>query len=118
MSVHERKRAGGKRVYQVTLRDQDGRQRAETYTDRRRAERRNAEIADLRWDERLHIVDAGTEPLRDAAAYEGMAADATEHHQDAVRHRGTDPIAAQLALQLDDASGIDVAQRDIPEAGE
>src|SRR3954452_6647169 len=67
MSVHERKRASGKRVYQVTWRDQDGRQRAETYPDRRSAERRNAEIADLRWDGRLDNVDAGTEPLRDAA---------------------------------------------------
>src|SRR5215208_5944717 len=67
MSVHERKRAGGKRVYQVTWRDHEGRQRAETYTDRRSAERRNAEIADLRWEGRLNVVDAGTEPLRDAA---------------------------------------------------
>jgi integrase len=67
MSVHERKRAGGKRVYQVTWRDQEGRQRAETYPDRRSAERRNAEIADLRWDGRLNVVDAGTEPLRGAA---------------------------------------------------
>ena len=67
MSVHERKRAGGKRVYQVTWRDLVGRQRAETYPDRRSAERRNAEIADLRWEGRLNVVDAGTEPLRDAA---------------------------------------------------
>jgi integrase len=67
MSVHERKRAGSKRVYQVTWRDQDGRQRAETYPDRRSAERRDAEIADLRWDGRLQVVDAGSEPLRDAA---------------------------------------------------
>src|SRR3954449_7750837 len=67
MSVHERKRAGGKRVYQVTWRDQEGRQRAETYPDRRSAERRNGEIADLRWEGRLHAVDAGSEPLCDAA---------------------------------------------------
>ena len=67
MSVHERKRAGGKRVYQVTWRDQEGRQRAATYPDRRSAERRNTEIADLRWEGRLNVVDAGTEPYTPSA---------------------------------------------------
>ncbi len=67
MSVHERKRARGKSVFLVTWRDDAGRQRSETYADRRTAERRDLEIQDLKWEGRLETIDAGTEPLRDAA---------------------------------------------------
>ncbi len=67
MSVHERKRARGNSVFLVTWRDEAGRQRSETYADRRTAERRDIEIQDLKWQGRIEAIDAGTEPLRDAA---------------------------------------------------
>jgi hypothetical protein len=35
-----------------------------------------------------------------------------------MRHRRADPVAPQLALEFDDAAGIDVAQRDVAEAGQ
>jgi integrase len=66
LSVHRRERAGGHVVWQVTWRDRDGRQRAETYVTRREAERRDGEITDMRWEGKLELADAGGEPLRDA----------------------------------------------------
>ena len=52
-------------MWQVTWRDPDGRQRAQTFATRREAEQRDRELEDLRWDDRIDHADAGREPLRD-----------------------------------------------------
>ena len=52
----------------------------------------------------------------DAPAQHGVAQDAAEHHQDPVSHGAADAVGAQLALQLDHASGVDVADRYAAEA--
>jgi len=67
VSVHRRERAGRRTAWQVTWRDPDGRQRAETYPTRRLAEARERELRDLRWQGKLDEADAGAEPLYDAA---------------------------------------------------
>jgi integrase len=66
MSIRRRQRADGHVVWQVLWRDPDGRQRSETKLTRRDAERRNREISELRWQDRLDKVDAGAEPLAEA----------------------------------------------------
>ena len=66
MSVHRRERAKGRVVWQVTWRDPDSRQRAETFATRRQAEQRDRELEDLRWDDRIDHADAGRETLREA----------------------------------------------------
>lgn len=63
MSIRRRKRADGNVVWQVLWRDPDGRQRSETKLTRRDAERRDREIRELRWQDKLDEVDAGAEPL-------------------------------------------------------
>ncbi len=67
MSVRRRKRASGHTVWQVTWRDLDGRQRAETYPTRRQAEQRDRELRELKWQDQIETADAGREPLREAA---------------------------------------------------
>jgi integrase len=66
MSVHRRKRAGGRVVWQVTWRDESGRQRAETFVTEREALQRDAELRELRWLGRIDRADAGKESLREA----------------------------------------------------
>ncbi len=66
MSVHARKRARGRIAYEVTWRDQGGRQRCETFSSRREADTRDREIRDLREDGRHERIDAGAESLREA----------------------------------------------------
>lgn len=66
MSVHRRERANGRTVWQVTWRDPDRRQRAETFPTRQQAEQRERELEDLRWQDRIGDADAGRETLRDA----------------------------------------------------
>jgi integrase len=66
MSIRRRQRADGHVVWQVLWRDPEGRQRSETKLTRREAERRDREIRELRWQDRLDHVDAGAEPLTDA----------------------------------------------------
>jgi len=66
MSIHRRERKGGRIVWQVTWRDLDGRQRAETFATRREAERRDRDIRELQWRGKVDHADAGSEPLRDA----------------------------------------------------
>ena len=67
MSVRRRKRADGHTVWQVTWRDADGPQRAETYTTRRTAELRDTELRELKWNDQIETADAGRESLREAA---------------------------------------------------
>ncbi len=67
MSVRRRKRVNGHIVWQVAWRDADGRQRAETYPTRRKAELRDNELRELRWEDQIEAADAGRESLRDAA---------------------------------------------------
>lgn len=67
MSVHRRKRSRGHVVWQVTWRDEAGRQRAETFASEREALQRDAELRELRWLGRLDRADAGKESMRDAA---------------------------------------------------
>lgn len=66
MSVQRRARAGGHVVWQVTWRDADGCQRAETHPTRRAAQLRDREIGDLKWQGRIEHADAGKESLREA----------------------------------------------------
>ncbi len=66
MSVHRRKRAGGRVVWQVTWRDASGAQRAETHVSRRAAETRDRELENLRWQGQIAAADAGRESLREA----------------------------------------------------
>jgi integrase len=66
VSVHRRKRAGGRVVWQVTWRDANGAQRAETHMSRRAAETRDRELDDLRWQGQIEAADAGRESLREA----------------------------------------------------
>ena len=66
MSIRRRQRTDGHIVWQVLWRDPDGRQRSETKLTRRDAERRDREIRELRWQDKLDQVDAGAEPLADA----------------------------------------------------
>jgi len=66
VSVHRRKRAGGRVVWQVTWRDASGAQRAETHVSRRTAEARDRELDDLRWQGQIEAADAGRESLREA----------------------------------------------------
>jgi len=67
MSVHRRKRANGHVVWQVTWRDPEGHQRAESYPTRRKAELRDHELRELRWEDQIEVADAGRESLREAA---------------------------------------------------
>jgi len=67
VSVHRRKRAGGHIVWQVTWRDDAGRQRAETFATEREALQRDAELRELRRLGRIDRADAGKESLREAA---------------------------------------------------
>jgi integrase len=67
VSVHGRKRARGKMAYEVIWRDGDGGQRCETFSTRRQAAARDREIRDLRSRGKDGAVDAGSEPLREAA---------------------------------------------------
>jgi len=66
VSIHRRRRSRGPDVWQVTWRDLDGRQRAETFATRREAERRDRDIRELQWQGKVGEADAGSEPLRDA----------------------------------------------------
>jgi integrase len=66
MSVHARKRARGRVVYEVVWRDADRRQRCETFVTEREAEARDRVIRDLRERGRYEAIDAGSEPLADA----------------------------------------------------
>jgi hypothetical protein len=63
MSVHVRKRARGRVVYEVVWRDPDRRQRCETFWTRRDAEARDRETRDLRQGGRHEAIDAGSEWL-------------------------------------------------------
>jgi integrase len=67
MSVHARKRARGRVVFEVIWREPDGRQRCETFPKRREAEGRDREIRDLRDRGRHEAIDAGSESLAEAA---------------------------------------------------
>ena len=67
VSVHARKRARGKMAYEVIWRDGDGGQRCETFSTRRQADARDREIRDLRSRGKDGAIDAGAEPLREAA---------------------------------------------------
>ena len=67
MSVQRRARAGRRTVWQVTWRDPNGRQRAESFPTRRLAEARDSELRELRWLGKIDEADAGAEPLYDAA---------------------------------------------------
>ncbi len=66
MSVHVRKRARGRVVYEVVWRDPDRRQRCETFWTKREAEARDREIRDLRERGRHAAIDAGSESLAEA----------------------------------------------------
>jgi integrase len=66
MSVHVRKRARGRVVYEVVWRDADRRQRCETFWSKREAEARDREIRDLRERGRHEVIDAGSESLAEA----------------------------------------------------
>ena len=66
MSVHARKRARGRLVFEVIWRAPDGRQRCETFSTRRQAEGRDREIRDLRDRGRHEAIDAGSESLAQA----------------------------------------------------
>jgi integrase len=66
MSVHARKRARGRVVFEVVWREPDGRQRSETLPTRRAAEARDGEIRDLRDRGRHEAIDAGSESLAEA----------------------------------------------------
>ena len=66
MSVHRRERGNGKVAWQVTWREGDGRQRAESHATRRAAEARDNEIRDLKWRGKVEHADAGSESLRAA----------------------------------------------------
>lgn len=66
MSVKRRERAHGHVVWQVTWRDPNGKQRAETFASKREAERRDLEIREYLWAGRHDRVDAGAEPLSEA----------------------------------------------------
>lgn len=64
MSVQRRTRAGRRTVWQVTWRDPESRQRAESYPTRRLAEARDSQLRDLRWQGKLDEADAGRAALR------------------------------------------------------
>jgi integrase len=66
MSVHLRKRARGRVVYEVVWRDVERRQRCETFWTKREAEARDREIRDLRERGRHDAIDAGSESLAEA----------------------------------------------------
>jgi integrase len=67
VSVRRRMRANGHVVWQVAWRDANGRQRAETYPTRRKAEVRDNELRDLKWQDQIDAADAGRESLHAAA---------------------------------------------------
>jgi len=133
MSIQLRARAGRRTVWQVTWRDPDGRQRAESYPTRRLAEARDSQLRDLRWQGKLDEADAGAEPLYDAADawwtdhVEPNLARSTilsyvhvlDHHL--LPRLGETPIrdispARVVALQRDHTRGADVADRRLAEA--
>jgi integrase len=66
MSVHARRRARGRVVFEVIWREPRGRQRCETFSTKREAEARDREIRDLRDRGRHDAVDAGSESLAEA----------------------------------------------------
>lgn len=66
MSVHARKRARGRKAYEVIWRDAAGKQRSETFPSRREAEVRDRQIHELRERGRYERIDAGAEPLAEA----------------------------------------------------
>lgn len=76
MSVHTRKRSNGAVAWQVTWRDADGRQRAESHATRRAADARDHEIRDLKSRGKVERADAGCESLH--AATEAWWADHVE----------------------------------------
>jgi integrase len=110
MSVHARKRARGRVVYEVIWREPDGRQRCETFSTRREAEARDRDIRDLRDRGRHDSIDAGSESLAEATERWWV-----DHVERSVSQSTAKVYASALDLHLMSRMGS-VAIRDIQPA--